>query len=552
MTAASATTRHILRQHDKHLLPFLALLFLLNSLDRSNIGNAETAGFTRYAGLSPSDLNDAVTAFFIAFVALQPVGAALGKRVGVGRWVGSVMIGWGVLTLLTAFVHTRAQLILLRMCIGALEAGFYPATVFYLGLFYTRFEFAQRLGMFYGQYAVAGAFGGLVSYVVFSIFPTEEEGDGAGDRGGWHSYQVLFVLEGVFTAFVAVVTLLWLPTGPGTAWWLSPEERTIAQKRVLADRLSDGVEGEGSYDSVPFEDEDEDEDEDEGSLGRSPTLLHHRSPSRPLSAAAATSHPLLSTPRRPSTATVGGGEPSLTRTDVFAAFTDPKIWILLSLNILSALPATAFSIFLPLILQGLGHTPLASNALSIPPFLLGAVTLWAVTYFSDRARQRIPYILLGLALNLIGLLSALLLPSDYLNTRYLALCILLSGSFIASPLTVAWISGNIREPGKRAVALGINGWGNLAGVIAGQLFSPRYAPAYTRPLAVTAGCVTVSMLGYIAFWGALVRENKRRAGTAGRGDMKAGRLREAMWRWTGGKGAFVLAGEERGDAVYGC
>lgn len=57
------------------------------------------------------------------------------------------------------------------MMIGTLEAGFYPTTVFYLGLFYTRYEFAQRLGMFFGQYAVAGAFGGLVSWAVFKIFP---------------------------------------------------------------------------------------------------------------------------------------------------------------------------------------------------------------------------------------------------------------------------------------------------------------------------------------------------------------------------------------------
>jgi MFS family permease len=120
-TPSPPVTTDILRRTDWHLLPFLALLFLLNSLDRSNLGNAETAGFTKYAGLAPSDLNDAVAAFFIAFVALQPLGAALGKRVGVSRWVGSVMIGWGMFTILTAFVRTRAQLILLRMCIGALE-----------------------------------------------------------------------------------------------------------------------------------------------------------------------------------------------------------------------------------------------------------------------------------------------------------------------------------------------------------------------------------------------------------------------------------------------
>ena len=46
-TPTAAQTRRILHRTDTRLLPFLALLFLLNSLDRSNIGNAESAGFTR-------------------------------------------------------------------------------------------------------------------------------------------------------------------------------------------------------------------------------------------------------------------------------------------------------------------------------------------------------------------------------------------------------------------------------------------------------------------------------------------------------------------------
>ena len=36
--------RRTLRKLDVILLPFLCMLFLLNSLDKSNIGNAETAG----------------------------------------------------------------------------------------------------------------------------------------------------------------------------------------------------------------------------------------------------------------------------------------------------------------------------------------------------------------------------------------------------------------------------------------------------------------------------------------------------------------------------
>src|SRR6202012_3691530 len=117
------------------------------------------------------------------------------------------------------WVRSRWQLITLRVVIGALEgkrtlpslkktgscsrsyvAGVYPTTVSYLSLFYTRYEFARRLGIFYGQYAIAGALGGLLAFVVFSRFP----GDGAVEIGGWKSWQVLFVLEGGATMLIAL------------------------------------------------------------------------------------------------------------------------------------------------------------------------------------------------------------------------------------------------------------------------------------------------------------------------------------------------------------
>ncbi len=135
----SLLDRRTVRKIDFILLPFLSLLFLLNSLDKSNvypwsdvfrvqlcltdtqIGNAETANFTRDAGLAPEDLNTAVALFFVFFVALQPLGAALGRRYGMALWVPSCMLLWGVCTALHVWVRSRWQLIILRIIIGILE-----------------------------------------------------------------------------------------------------------------------------------------------------------------------------------------------------------------------------------------------------------------------------------------------------------------------------------------------------------------------------------------------------------------------------------------------
>ena len=63
----------------------------------------------------------------------------------------------------------------------------------------------------------------------------------------------------------------------------------------------------------------------------------------------------------------------------------------------------------------------------------------------------------------------------------------------------------------RTIVLGINGYGNLGGIIGSELFLSRYGPDYHYPLKVTAGLIAVSMLGYAAYGATLVVVNKWKA-----------------------------------------
>lgn len=480
--------RRTLRKLDYLLLPFLALLFLFNSLDKANIGNAESAHFTKDIGLQENDLNTAVALFFAFFVALQPAGAALGRRYGMVRWVPSCMLLWGISTALHVWIRARWQLFTLRILIGCLEAGFYPVTVTYLSLFYTRFEFGRRLSFFYGQAAVGGAIGGILSYCVFSRFPNNDDRDQGETRTQWRAWQVLFFLEGSLTIVVAAVGYFWLPHSAETAWFLSPEERQYASQRIIWDRITQSEAA-----TLSPDDQDEEHEFDEESRG----LLN---PSRPTHS------------RGPDVT----AEQGLTPHDIVFAFLSPKIWHLLIVNILSAIPVYAFQVFLPLVLAPLTQTPNPAlvNLMTAPPYICGAITLYLFASYSDRYRIRIYPILAGLALLLTGLTLVVILPTSkgWAVPRYLALNVLLSGTFIASPLTVAWISGNTPSPGKRALLLGINGWGNMAGVLSAFLFKPKYAESgYIVPFWWTLLSVLIAAVGYIIFWRKLKSENANRS-----------------------------------------
>ena len=162
--------------------------------------------------------------FFVTFVTLQPFSAAMGRILGAKNWIPIIMMGWGSCTIAQAWTNNKAALIAIRLLIGAFEAGFYPTAVAFMSTFYTRFDLAVRIALFYGQYAVAGAFGGSIAYGIFHI-----QGDTL------HNWQWLFIIEGIATCVLALIAWFWLPMSPGSAWFLNAADRKYGADRIRKD-----------------------------------------------------------------------------------------------------------------------------------------------------------------------------------------------------------------------------------------------------------------------------------------------------------------------------
>ncbi|KAH6639156.1 major facilitator superfamily transporter [Boeremia exigua] len=433
-----ARVRRVNRKIDIALLPILSILYLFNGLDRSNVGNAETQGFSTDIGATPDDLNLAVSLFFVTFVLLQPLSAGVGRWLGAKHWITMMMLGWGTFTVAHAFTRGKASLLTLRLLVGAFEAGFFPTAVIYLSTFYCSYDLAVRIALFYGQYAVAGAFSGSIAYGIFHI-----------KTSTLYNWQLLFVIEGELTILLGVISWFWLPRGPEEAWFLCESDRQYVATRVLSDITTSSCDTDAST------------------------------------------------------------KPKLSKRDVKETIKDWKLWYVLVFNICASVPSQAFSVFLPLVVQGLGYSSLQANLMSVPPYVCGATILYLFALSSDYRRERGCHIIGGISIMLVGLLITTLCTST--RARYAGLCILLSGSYVHGPLTTAWLIGNTPEPGKRALVLGVNGFGNLAGVIGGQLYKHRYAPEYRLPFYITLGFVATALLGYTSYRFTLQAVNKRRA-----------------------------------------
>ena len=135
---------------------------------------------------------------------------------------------------LTMFVTTAPAFYLMRFILGVAEAGVFPGIILYLTYW---FPGSQRAGMtatFMTAVAVAGVIGGPVSGWIMGNLT------GVAGLAGW---QWLFLLEGLPSAAVGVVVLLYLDNGPETARWLSEPERALLIRRRAEDERVKEAEG---------------------------------------------------------------------------------------------------------------------------------------------------------------------------------------------------------------------------------------------------------------------------------------------------------------------
>ncbi|KAL1857592.1 hypothetical protein Daus18300_010232 [Diaporthe australafricana] len=216
--------RRYVRKLDLWLLPFLSVMYFFNSIDRSNLGNAETDGMGNDLHFVGQEYSLLVLLFYIPNGLCDLPLNMLTKRFSGKIMLPLLMTGWGAMSMLQAACTSFAGILVVRLILAALEAGFFAGAVFYLTLFYTRDELGFRIALFFGSALLAGAFSGLLAFGVFQIRDSHVKG-----------WMWLFIIEGGMTVIMGVIAFFWLPATPSTAWFLTEEERSMARMRQLRD-----------------------------------------------------------------------------------------------------------------------------------------------------------------------------------------------------------------------------------------------------------------------------------------------------------------------------
>jgi D-galactonate transporter len=204
------------------LLPFIVICYVIAYLDRVNVG------FAKLQMLSDLKFTDAIYGlgagmFFVGyFICEVPSNLALAKF-GARKWIARIMISWGVIAALTAFVRTPMQFYVVRFFLGMAEAGFSPGIMLYLTYWFPARKRGFALGIYYIAIPLSGVIGGPVSGWIMDAFK---------DSAVMSGWQWLFLLEAIPSILIGIVVLFVLVDKPEQAKWLTAEEKQLVVSAI--------------------------------------------------------------------------------------------------------------------------------------------------------------------------------------------------------------------------------------------------------------------------------------------------------------------------------
>lgn len=330
------------------LMPLFLAVMLLNHVDRTNLAYAAiTMNADLQIGPATYGLGSAL--FFIPFCIFQIPSNLVVSRVGVRRWLGFLLLGWGTVASCMSLIHNVTSFFILRLLLGTFESGAVPAMWYHLSTFYPADRITKPFAALTIGILVAQAVSGPVAAAFLFM-------DGLCGMRGW---QWLFLLEGLPTVLLSAVVWFCLPESPACSPWLNEND-----KKILAADL--------------------------GLAASKPTINQHQ-------LSLPSSHPQAGQQRSQMQHLADHGVLKL----LWTAVRNPYLLYMCALGVLLASASNTYVFFLPMIINALitgRSTPMPGGAgkstskllpviLTCIPYTLAAVSCWGIAHSSQKRKE---------------------------------------------------------------------------------------------------------------------------------------------------------------------
>ncbi len=290
-----------LRRISLRIVPFIMLLYFVAFIDRVNIGFASLT-MNKDLGFTASVFGFGAGIFFWGYFLFEVPGSLIVEKWSARKWICRIMITWGIMAAMTAFVHCRipgftqvAELLMaaivvvlkplaalnfewmgwfswlldwmpatsarllaqfqgasglsifqfysVRFLIGLAEAGFFPGIIVFLTHWFPVRDRTKALALFFVATPVAQIISPKISNALLRI-GTDEVVNGVTVHHpevlGLEGWQWVYVFWGIPAVALGFVVVFWLKDRPRDAKWLTSEERVALETQLEIDKAAGG------------------------------------------------------------------------------------------------------------------------------------------------------------------------------------------------------------------------------------------------------------------------------------------------------------------------
>ena len=203
-----------------HILAPIMVLCIVSYMDRTNIGFAIPGGMSRDLAMTASFSGLAAGIFFIGYLFLQVPGGHLASRGIAKNFLTGSMVAWGIICIVTAYVTSPAQLLVMRFLLGVAEGGMLPVVLTMVAKWFPDEERGRATAIVIMFVPIANIVSGPIAGSIIEAF-------------GWRD---LFLIEGIASFFLIIPWVLMVQENPEKAGWISPEEKAYIVGRLAAER----------------------------------------------------------------------------------------------------------------------------------------------------------------------------------------------------------------------------------------------------------------------------------------------------------------------------
>jgi ACS family tartrate transporter-like MFS transporter len=221
------------------LLPLCFICYVIAYVDRANVSIAKLTMTKDLAGFDNAVIGWGAGMFFWGYFMLEIPGTLLVEKWSARKWISRIMVTWGFMAALTAFVTTPLQFYVVRFLLGLAEAGFYPGVIVYLTHWFPVRDRARALAYFFVATPIAQIISPKISGALLTI-GTDQMVNGQlvhhPEVLGLEGWQWVYIAWGIPAVLLGIIVFIFLTDRPSQAKWLAEDERAALVAQLDAEQ----------------------------------------------------------------------------------------------------------------------------------------------------------------------------------------------------------------------------------------------------------------------------------------------------------------------------